>query len=1499
MKLKLILLGLFITLSLNCFSQFSKTHYIPPLSNSNSISIGKQFIYISTPSTTPISVQIKEIGGNIFNAVVSRNAPYEFNISTNSDNQLFISQPLVNTIVNNKGFIIEADDIVYVSVRIDSDDGNGISNQAGALVSKGLAALGTEFRVGGFLNLTTNYQSFHHTFVSVLATENNTEVFFSDIKPNAILVNGLQPNSIILNAGESYAIAVQGPTNANRDALIGSSVFSTKPVVVNCGSLGGTNSFQNLDYGFDQIVSVERTGKDYIFIKSTGSDITENALIIANEDFTEVYLNDNTSTTPNFTLNRGEYVQINGSFFNADGNLYVKTNNNVFAYQSVSNANVDDRNQELFFVPPLSCQTPKSIDNIPNIERIGNRNFTGRITITTKVGSLLNFIINENQYSLSSLPNGTIVIGPTAVTGNSEYECYTITGISGNVSVFSTSELYLAAYGSEQAATFGGYYSGFTFQPEITFQQLDVTQSSCIPNINLQVASLSGFDTFQWYYNNSLYTGPGANSNSINPSQPGNYFVKASLSTCNTVISLDSDIIPVSFCPEDTDNDGVNNNLDKDLDNDGIPNCTESYGDLNLDLSTPTQLSLISIGNYNNSFSTNIEFFSSNTGGNANYFSGFSDGSFISSTYELDNSNTYSLNFSEPISLVLKYVETANSLDLVNSDSEFILKTDSNKTITVENPTDQLLIDTNYDGVYESGVTKFSSFEIRFKLKGTIPLAAGSGTFSFKINKTSSIQFKHTNKSEVNSNNATFLIKATCIPKDTDGDGISDENDLDSDNDGIPDIIEAQGSTMLAISNIDTNGDGIDDAFGNGIIPVNSDSDSNPNYLDLDSDNDGIFDLFESGSNADDTNINGIIDGNFFGTNGLANGLETTVDSGILNFTISDNDSDGILNYIDLDSDNDGCNDVIEAGFTDLDNDGILGSNPITFSTDGLVINGTGYVSPNSNYSISAPIIINTQPLDYTTCQLESASFTIDSNPVNSYQWQLSIDGGTTWNDLNNTATYSGVNTITLTISSVAPTMVGYKYRVFLNKNGNSCGLYSAAATLTTYDLPVINSPLNLIQCDDDTDGFSYINLTQKNDFISANAANETFSYFYSFAAANTNDSTFQITNPIAYYTNDSTVWVRVVNSNGCPIVAQLNVFVSATQIPAGTEWTINKCDDYLDAVNDDKDGITYFDFSAVENDLLTNILPSTGNYSISFYKNQTDLAAEKNPITNSSNYRNNDNPYYQDIWVRVDRNLDNSCYGYALIHLIVNPVPNINLTDKKLICTNQPTFFVTIDAGIIDATPISDYTYQWFFNGTIINGETNYSLNVNTNGIYTVTITNIYGCTKTRTISVEPSDIAHIQTIDIVDLVDYNTVLVTVTGTGNYVYALDDQANYQTSNFFENVSIGNHVLYIRDNYGCGIVTEVIHVLGTPKYFTPNGDGINDTWNIKGISAESNAKSLIYIFDRYGKLLAQIDPLGNGWDGTYNGNIMNSDDYWFTVKFENGKSAKGHFSLKR
>ena len=131
-------------------------------------------------------------------------------------------------------------------------------------------------------------------------------------------------------------------------------------------------------------------------------------------------------------------------------------------------------------------------------------------------------------------------------------------------------------------------------------------------------------------------------------------------------------------------------------------------------------------------------------------------------------------------------------------------------------------------------------------------------------------------------------------------------------------------------------------------------------------------------------------------------------------------------------------------------------------------------------------------------------------------------------------------------------------------------------------------------------------------------------------------------------------------------------------------------------------------------------------------------------------------------------------------------------------------------------------------------------------------------------------------------------------------IYALDDGA-WQDSNVFTGVEPGTHTVLVADLEGCTNLTIDVTVIDYPKFFTPNGDGFNDTWNIIGLN-QPDAK--LYIFDRYGKLLKQLSATdqSKGWDGTYNGAQLPSTDYWFTIDFKENdqqKQFKSHFSLKR
>ena len=186
------------------------------------------------------------------------------------------------------------------------------------------------------------------------------------------------------------------------------------------------------------------------------------------------------------------------------------------------------------------------------------------------------------------------------------------------------------------------------------------------------------------------------------------------------------------------------------------------------------------------------------------------------------------------------------------------------------------------------------------------------------------------------------------------------------------------------------------------------------------------------------------------------------------------------------------------------------------------------------------------------------------------------------------------------------------------------------------------------------------------------------------------------------------------------------------------------------------------------------------------------------------------------------------------------------------------------------------------------------------TSGSYTF-IPSAGQCATSQTIqsTVFPDQLTSVEYTITNYFADSHTLTVNAQSPGNYLYQLD-YGPLQESNVFTNVANGEHFLTVIDPNGCSepiVVNDLIFV-GYPPYFTPNGDGYHDFWNVFGL--DNSAR--IFIFNRHGKLLKQLSPLSEGWNGTYNGNPLPSDDYWFVVDyFESGvaKTFRSHFTLKR
>ncbi|GAA4976708.1 T9SS type B sorting domain-containing protein [Algibacter aquimarinus] len=418
-----------------------------------------------------------------------------------------------------------------------------------------------------------------------------------------------------------------------------------------------------------------------------------------------------------------------------------------------------------------------------------------------------------------------------------------------------------------------------------------------------------------------------------------------------------------------------------------------------------------------------------------------------------------------------------------------------------------------------------------------------------------------------------------------------------------------------------------------------------------------------------------------------------------------------------------------------------------------------------------------------------------------------------------------------------------------------------------------------ILQCDEDgiNDGFTLFNLNEANINLTGGLPNRS-TEFYTDVSKTQEINADSFANTV----NPQTIYVDVINDvTGCKSDSELTLEVSLTD---SNNTSLIVCDD--DGV---EDGFYQFNLNDADND-ITNGLPI--GLDISYFETYNDALLE---VNNLDVVYTNTIEYNQTIYARVEN--ANNCYGISEIVLTVNELPNIDTESLALYCLNTFPNTITLDSGIINDSPIN-YSYNWSTT------ENTFSIEVNEIGNYNVTVTNTNGCSKERTITVNPSNIATIETIEVIDVSENNTITVLASGEGTYEYQLINTSNnisspYQESNIFENVSPGIYTVNIRDiKNECGIINQNVSVVGFPKFFTPNNDGVNDTWQVIGISNMFQADSKILIFNRFGKLIKEINPLGEGWDGLFNGERLPTDDYWFSVKLQDGRIFKNHFTLK-
>lgn len=428
----------------------------------------------------------------------------------------------------------------------------------------------------------------------------------------------------------------------------------------------------------------------------------------------------------------------------------------------------------------------------------------------------------------------------------------------------------------------------------------------------------------------------------------------------------------------------------------------------------------------------------------------------------------------------------------------------------------------------------------------------------------------------------------------------------------------------------------------------------------------------------------------------------------------------------------------------------------------------------------------------------------------------------------------------------------------------------TATFRLIVSSLPIANSLNDLTGCDDNNDGISeYFDTSNIQSTVLGNQTGMLVTYY--------DRNGYQLATPLPNpYTNlvpnQETITVRISNTiTNCYSETSLNL-VTSSKPQINQPQNLYACDE--------GNGFSHFDLSGIENQILGNQTGLTVSYS--------DENGNQIPRPLTVNYQNSI-AWSQRINVKVENQLNPLCYSETSFNLIVNELPQINLENNYFLCDLEPSIYVATD-------PNFD-SWEWKYkDNTIISNS--FEANLIEAGQYTLRVSKIsngISCENSFSFNLIRSTLPKIQQVNNGELGN-NYIEIIASSNGNFEYSING-TNYQDSNYFSNIEGGNYTVFVRDKEGCGEDSSEVTIIDFPKFFTPNNDGFNDYWQIKGINKFPNSK--IFIFDRYGKLLKQLTANSIGWDGFYNGKDIHPDDYWFKIDFGNGKSFTGHFTLKR
>lgn len=349
-------------------------------------------------------------------------------------------------------------------------------------------------------------------------------------------------------------------------------------------------------------------------------------------------------------------------------------------------------------------------------------------------------------------------------------------------------------------------------------------------------------------------------------------------------------------------------------------------------------------------------------------------------------------------------------------------------------------------------------------------------------------------------------------------------------------------------------------------------------------------------------------------------------------------------------------------------------------------------------------------------------------------------------------------------------------------------------------------------------------------------------------------------------YTNTNpfsdVVYIRVhEETQNITYIIQVNILV---YVPPGAE------DTQLISCRDETSG-----FASFQLDDANDAINSADGLNFTYYLNIDDLHADQNSIP--SNFQSTETTT---IFVKVQEENDQSdCYSIANIQLLVPSVANVDYQNQLSFC---------MGTSIVLEIPDLFTSYLWSgLSGEDLNQDlTTTFVTVTQAGNYFVTVTDENDCTFTLPIVVVLGGAPEITNVEI----HPNYITIQVAPDGIYEYSLDG-IFWQNSPTFYNIAAEDYDIFVRDKLGCYSDVYKFTYFLIPNFISPNGDGKNDVWKIRGLNQYSDVS--FKIFDRYGKLFVDRKATESEilWDGRYMGRAVPGGTYWYIIKISQNTEA--------